>query len=106
VIIKKTFLNFLIIINYFSVNHSSLFPDKNIYFLNRFCKPIMTKPKPAKPAAPQAPPSPASSGSEQQQPQADENANTNENTGDDANQASSTSTEPMETDKPDNAGSA
>ncbi|WJX42853.1 hypothetical protein P8452_30036 [Trifolium repens] len=74
--------------------------------LDRFCKPIMTKPKPAKPAAPQAPPSPASSGSEQQQPQANENANTNENTGDDANHASSASTEPMETDKPDNAGSA
>ncbi|XP_058728972.1 heat shock 70 kDa protein 15-like [Vicia villosa] len=74
--------------------------------VDRFCKPIMTKPKPVKPATPPAPPSPASSGSEQQQPQADANANsTNENAGD-GSQASSASTEPMETDKPENAGSA
>ncbi|XP_058737500.1 heat shock 70 kDa protein 15-like [Vicia villosa] len=65
--------------------------------VDRFCKPIMTKPKPAKPATPPAPPSPASSGSEQQQPQADANANsTNENAGD-GSQASSASSEPMET---------
>ncbi|CAK8574710.1 unnamed protein product [Lathyrus sativus] len=74
--------------------------------VDRFCKPIMMKPKPAKPATPPAPPSPASSGSEQQQPQADANANsTNENAGD-GSQASSASTEPMETDKPENASSA
>ncbi|MCI57353.1 hypothetical protein A2U01_0078604 [Trifolium medium] len=57
---------------------------------------------PTKPFAPQAPPSPASSGSEQQQPQTYENASTNENTRDDGNQNSSASTEPMETDKPEN----
>ncbi|KAL5072650.1 hypothetical protein RYX36_011634 [Vicia faba] len=74
--------------------------------VDRFCKPIMMKPKPAKPATPPAPPSPASSSSEQQQPQAESNANsTNENAGDDS-QASSASTEPMETDKPENASSA
>ncbi|CAI8601198.1 unnamed protein product [Vicia faba] len=74
--------------------------------VDRFCKPIMMKPKPAKPATPPAPPSPASSSSEQQQSQADANANsTNENAGDDS-QASSASTEPMETDKPENASSA
>lgn len=74
--------------------------------IDRFCKPIMTKPKPAKPAAPQTPPSPASSGSEQQQPQADANASASENAGDSENQASSASTEPMETDKPENTSSA
>ncbi|XP_004506857.1 heat shock 70 kDa protein 15 [Cicer arietinum] len=70
--------------------------------VDRICKPIMTKPRPAKPAAPQAPPTPASPGAEQQQSQADANVSTNDNAGDDGSQA----TEPMETEKSENAGSA
>ncbi|XP_004506856.1 heat shock 70 kDa protein 15-like [Cicer arietinum] len=72
--------------------------------VDRICKPIMTKPRPAKPAAPQAPPTPASpSAEQQQQSQSDASASTNENAaGEDVSQA----TEPMETDKSQNAGSA
>lgn len=52
----------------------------------------MTKPKPGKPATPQTPPSP---GAEQQQPHGDAN-----------DKVSPASSEPMETDKSENAGSA
>ncbi|XP_057452803.1 heat shock 70 kDa protein 15-like [Lotus japonicus] len=73
--------------------------------VDRFCKPIMTKPRPAKPATPQTPPTPPSKGGEQQQPQGDANANTRENVGDNGNQAPPASSEPMETDKLENSGS-
>ncbi|XP_057454256.1 heat shock 70 kDa protein 15-like isoform X2 [Lotus japonicus] len=73
--------------------------------VDRFCKPIMTKPRPAKPATPQTPPTPPSQGGEQQQPQGDANANTHENGGDNGNQVPPASSEPMETDKPENSGS-
>ncbi|XP_028788943.1 heat shock 70 kDa protein 15-like [Neltuma alba] len=69
--------------------------------VDRFCKPIMTKPRPAKPATPEAtatPPPPQ--GDEQQQPLGDDNA------GDNAEQAPPTSTEPMEADKSENSGAA
>ncbi|XP_054781449.1 heat shock 70 kDa protein 15-like [Prosopis cineraria] len=70
--------------------------------VNRFCKPIMTKPRPAKPATPEATgtPPPPSPGSEQQQPQEDGDASDN------ADQAPPAPTEPMETDKSENSGTA
>ncbi|KAI9107505.1 hypothetical protein K1719_021542 [Acacia pycnantha] len=71
--------------------------------VDRFCKPIMTKPRPAKPATPEAPatPPPPPQGGEQQQSQGDANA------GDNADQAPPESTdEPMETDKSENSGAA
>ncbi|KAH1105148.1 hypothetical protein GLYMA_13G359500v4 [Glycine max] len=79
--------------------------------VDRFCKPIMTKPKPLppKPATPEAPATPPPQGGEQQQqpPQENPNASTNENAGDNANPAPPpASAEPMETDKPENTGSA
>ncbi|KAI9076314.1 hypothetical protein K1719_041739 [Acacia pycnantha] len=71
--------------------------------VDRFCKPIMTKPRPAKPATPEAPatPPPPPQGGEQQQSQGDANASDN------ADQAPPESTdEPMETDKSENSGAA
>ncbi|KAE9616148.1 hypothetical protein Lal_00017243 [Lupinus albus] len=64
--------------------------------VDRFCKPIMTKPKPAKPATP---PTPATS-----PPQGD--TNSNENSGATGSEVPPESSEPMETDKSDNTGSA
>ncbi|RDX67062.1 Heat shock 70 kDa protein 14, partial [Mucuna pruriens] len=82
--------------------------------VDRFCKPIMTKPKPKppKPATPEAPATPPSQGGEQphqqqQQPQENPNASTNENAGDNGNPVPPpASTEPMETEKSENTGSA
>ncbi|MED6133920.1 hypothetical protein PIB30_032721 [Stylosanthes scabra] len=77
--------------------------------VDRFCKPIMTKPRPAKPATPEAPATPPPQGGEQQQPQENANANgsPNENAGDSGNnQAPPEAGEPMETDKSENTGSA
>ncbi|KAK7255340.1 hypothetical protein RIF29_28747 [Crotalaria pallida] len=74
--------------------------------VDRFCKPIMTRPKPAKPATPPTPATPPPQGSEQQQPQGDANATTNENAGATGGEVPSASTEPMETDKSENTGSA
>ncbi|KAM1011364.1 hypothetical protein ACFX13_047477 [Malus domestica] len=72
--------------------------------VDRFCRPIMTKPKPApaKPAAPETPPTPPPQGSEQPQG-GDANANPGptENPADGNNEAPQASTEPMETDKPE-----
>ncbi|KAL2338091.1 hypothetical protein Fmac_012537 [Flemingia macrophylla] len=74
--------------------------------VDRFCKPIMTKPRSAKAATPPAPGTPSSQGDEQQQPQGSAEANSNDNTGDNVSHAAPSSTEPMETDKSDSAGSA
>ncbi|KAI4355663.1 hypothetical protein L6164_004412 [Bauhinia variegata] len=81
--------------------------------VDRFCKPIMTKPRPApKPATPEAPPTTPPPGGEQQQPQGDANASananpsSNENAGDNASQVPPASAEPMETEKPENTTSA
>ncbi|KAK7261836.1 hypothetical protein RIF29_28158 [Crotalaria pallida] len=83
--------------------------------VDRFCKPIMTrpKPKPAKPATPEAPATPETpatptpQGDEQQQPQENANASTNENAGGNGNQVPPESSEPMETDnKSENTDSA
>ena len=72
--------------------------------VDRFCRPIMTKPKPApaKPAAPETPPTPPPQGSEQPQG-GDANANPGptENPADGDNEVPQASTEPMETDKPE-----
>ncbi|PON36007.1 Heat shock protein 70 family [Parasponia andersonii] len=77
--------------------------------LDRFCRPIMTKPKPAptKPAAPEAPPTPPPQDSEQQPQGGDANASPNnanngpENTATESGEAPPASTEPMDTDKPE-----
>ncbi|KAI4329269.1 hypothetical protein L6164_021553 [Bauhinia variegata] len=80
--------------------------------VDRFCKPIMTKPRPTpKPATPEAPPTTPPQGGEQQQPQGDTNTNanpsSNENAaGDNASQVPPASTEPMETEKPENTSTA
>ena len=83
--------------------------------VDRFCKPIMMKPKPPppKPATPEAPATPPPQGGEQPQqqqqqpPEENPNASTNEKAGDNANPAPPpASAEPMETDKPENTGSA
>ncbi|KAJ1433931.1 Heat shock protein 70 family [Sesbania bispinosa] len=76
--------------------------------VDRFCKPIMMKPRPAKPATPEAPATPPPQAGEQQQAphQEDANASTNETAGDSGNQVPPASTEPMETDKSENTGSA
>ncbi|XP_020226409.1 heat shock 70 kDa protein 14 [Cajanus cajan] len=73
--------------------------------VDRFCKPIMTKPRPAKPATSPGPGTSSSQGDEQQQPQGSGETNSNENAGDSSHAAPS-STEPMETEKSDSAGSA
>ncbi|XP_028756072.1 heat shock 70 kDa protein 15-like [Neltuma alba] len=81
--------------------------------VDRFCKPIMTKPRPAKPATPEATATPPPQGGEQPPQQTEGDANTNasasanENAGDNAaGQAPPPATEPMETDKSENTGSA
>ncbi|WJX56583.1 hypothetical protein P8452_42230 [Trifolium repens] len=68
----------------------------------------MTKPMSAKPAAPQAPPSPTSSSfdSSNVRQMRMPTPKRMPTAGDHANQASSASTEPIETDKSENAGSA
>lgn len=66
----------------------------------------MTKPRPAKPATPEAPATSPPQAGERQQPQGDANASTNENAGDSATEVPPASTEPMETDKSENTGSA
>ncbi|KAL4039236.1 hypothetical protein IC575_002885 [Cucumis melo] len=73
--------------------------------LDRFCRPIMTKPKPA---APETPPL-APQGSEQQQGDAsaasNASASPNRKAGDET-EVSSASTEPMETEKPEHTSGA
>ncbi|KAK7842695.1 heat shock 70 kda protein 14 [Quercus suber] len=67
--------------------------------LDRFCKPIMTKPRPApaKPATPEAPPTPPPQASEQQQPEGgDANASTTEGAADGSAETPA-SAEPMDT---------
>ncbi|GER32746.1 heat shock protein 70 [Striga asiatica] len=63
--------------------------------LDRFCRPIMTKPKPAKPATPEPP---AQSG--EAHSQGTENASPEDNAAGSENQAPPAEVEPMETDKP------
>ncbi|KAL3610608.1 hypothetical protein D5086_001628 [Populus alba] len=76
--------------------------------LDRFCRPIMTKPKPAKPATPETPATPPPQGSEQQQ-QGDANADpsanagANETAGAASGEVPPASGEPMETDKSETA---
>ncbi|KAI5594016.1 hypothetical protein POPTR_003G055800v4 [Populus trichocarpa] len=81
--------------------------------LDRFCRPIMTKPKPkpAKPTTPETPATPPSQGSEQQQggdANADPNANAgaHETAGAAGGEVPPASGEPMETDKPETASGA
>lgn len=62
--------------------------------LDRFCRPIMTKPKPAKPAVPETPPTPPPNGSEGQ-PQGGAETPTAEG----SNEAPTGAAEPMETEK-------
>ncbi|KAK6153671.1 hypothetical protein DH2020_013310 [Rehmannia glutinosa] len=76
--------------------------------LDRFCRPIMMKPKPAKPATPEAAPSPASSQGGEPQSQGADNSNSSS-----AQSANASETEvppaaeePMETDKPESAPNA
>lgn len=68
------------------------------------------KPKLAKPATPETPATPPPQDGElqqqQQQPQEDANATANENTADNGSQVPPSSAEPMETEKPENTGSA
>ncbi|CAN1836427.1 Heat shock 70 kDa protein 15 [Linum perenne] len=74
--------------------------------LDRFCRPVMTKPKPTppKPATPEAPAaSPQAGGEQQQPPQGSEDSN--ENSGAAAGDASATG-EPMETDDQDASNKA
>ncbi|KAE9600486.1 hypothetical protein Lal_00046058 [Lupinus albus] len=73
--------------------------------IDRFCKPIMTKPKPKPTKAPATPP--PQSDEQQQQPQENANDSTDENAGNNGNQVPTESAEPMETDnKSDNTGSS
>ncbi|KAJ6932652.1 hypothetical protein NC651_008170 [Populus alba x Populus x berolinensis] len=82
--------------------------------LDRFCRPIMTKPKPkpAKPTTPETPATPPSQGSEQQQQGGDANADPNANAGAHetagaaGGEVPSASGEPMETDKSETASGA
>ncbi|XP_052182342.1 heat shock 70 kDa protein 14-like [Diospyros lotus] len=77
--------------------------------LDRFCRPIMTKPKPDKPATPEAS-VPASPQGSEPQSQGAENANAgaspNESTGDANSGVPPTAAEPMETDKSETAPGA
>ncbi|KAG8379927.1 hypothetical protein BUALT_Bualt07G0140600 [Buddleja alternifolia] len=76
--------------------------------LDRFCRPIMTKPKPAKPATPEAP-SPATSQGGEPHPQGEDTANSgpgqNANASDTAGsgEVPPAAAEPMETDKSEGA---
>ncbi|XP_030464635.1 heat shock 70 kDa protein 15-like [Syzygium oleosum] len=69
--------------------------------LDRFCRPIMMKPKPAKPVTPEAPPQPAQGG--EQQPQGDVNDDADASSNADAAAGTDdvlpASGEPMDTDK-------
>ncbi|KAE8662975.1 Heat shock 70 kDa protein 15 [Hibiscus syriacus] len=83
--------------------------------LDRFCRPIMMKPKPAKPATPETPATPPPQGSEVQPQGADTNANPNaspncnnapgENSFPGSGEAPPASAEPMETDKSEGVSS-
>ncbi|XP_031265247.1 heat shock 70 kDa protein 14-like [Pistacia vera] len=68
--------------------------------VDRFCRPIMTKPKPAKPATPEAPATPPPQGGESQPHDGD--AHPNENAENATGEAPPASGEPMETDKSEN----
>ncbi|MBA0712914.1 hypothetical protein Golax_011985 [Gossypium laxum] len=81
--------------------------------LDRFCRPIMMKPKPAKPATPEAPATPPHPGSEAEpqganSPKASPNRNgdPSENVPAGSGEAPPASTEPMETDKPETMSAA
>lgn len=83
----------------------SAFKGKNSVY--RFCRPIMTKPKPAaKPATPEAasPPPPPQGSEPQPQGAEKSNADGNENAGGAGSDAPQR--EPMETEKPDPAPGA
>ncbi|KAI3463346.1 hypothetical protein Pfo_020009 [Paulownia fortunei] len=77
--------------------------------LDRFCRPIMMKPKPAKPATPEAPSPTSSQGGEPQSKGADNNnsspsQNTNaSDTAGSGNEVPPAAAEPMETDKSESA---
>ncbi|KAJ4718159.1 putative Heat shock 70 kDa protein [Melia azedarach] len=73
--------------------------------LDRFCRPIMTKPKPAKPATPETPATPPPQGGESQPEAGDANASQNENAAapNASGEAPPASGEPMETDKSETA---
>ncbi|GFY97025.1 heat shock protein 91 [Actinidia rufa] len=66
--------------------------------LDRFCRPIMTKPKPAKPAAPEVP-TPAPPQESEPQPQGSDNTYPNESAGAANSEVPPADAEPMETDK-------
>ncbi|MBA0829831.1 hypothetical protein Goarm_014409 [Gossypium armourianum] len=81
--------------------------------LDRFCRPIMMKPKPVKPATPEAPATPPHPGSEDQpqganSPKASPNRNgdPSENVPAGSGEAPAASAEPMETDKPETTSAA
>ncbi|KAL6539160.1 hypothetical protein OROGR_011809 [Orobanche gracilis] len=84
---------------------------KKAEVLDRFCRPIMMKPKPAKPAATPEPPSPATSQGEKPQAQGaenvtlspSENADARDDTGDEFGNEVPLPAEPMETDKSESA---
>lgn len=67
--------------------------------LDRFCRPIMTKPKPAKPAVPETPATPPPQGGESQPNSGEANANQTENAQNATGEAPPASEEPMETEK-------
>ncbi|KAK4482025.1 hypothetical protein RD792_012947 [Penstemon davidsonii] len=75
--------------------------------LDRSCRPVMMKPKPAKPAAPETP-SPASSQGQggEAQPQGGDNTSQNADTSDTAGSGNEVPAEPMETDKSETAPTA
>ncbi|XP_057459721.1 heat shock 70 kDa protein 15-like [Actinidia eriantha] len=73
--------------------------------LDRFCRPIMTKPKPAKPATPEMP-SPAPPQGSEPQPQGADNAYHNESPGAANSEVPPADAEPMETDKSQTAHGA
>lgn len=67
--------------------------------LDRFCRPIMTKPKPAKPAVPETPATPPPQGGESQPNSGEANANQTENAQNATGEAPPASEEPMDTEK-------
>ncbi|XP_059645480.1 heat shock 70 kDa protein 15-like [Cornus florida] len=76
--------------------------------LDRFCRPIMMKPKPAKPATPETPSPAPAQGSESESQGAQNtdnhpNANFNENAAAGSGEAPPAAAEPMETDKAESA---
>lgn len=75
--------------------------------VDRFCRPIMTKPKPAKPATPETPATTPPQGNEQQQQQAgDANVGGSNQGATDGSGGAPAATEPMETDKSETPGTA